>query len=122
MTELDDTYWAINNEYWAIQDKIINQLIYHPARLQYLTFYYNVLYYYYRHRILSLKSDTTLDTLDDLRLFTKKCKNPWIWCSSPITIPITFEEFINNRSLSKYTQKASKEINYEISNRNSNYN
>lgn len=29
-------------------------------------------------------------------------------------------EFMNNRSLSKYTQKASKEINYEISNRNSN--
>ena len=124
MTELDNIYWATNNEYWAIQDKIIDQLIYQPARLQYHTFYYNVLYYYYSHRILSLKSGTVLDTLDDLRLFTKKCKNPWIWCSSPITIPttipITFDEFLNNRSLSKYTQKAPKEINYEISNRNSN--
>lgn len=118
MTELDDIYWATNNEYWTIQDKIIDQLIYQPARLQYHTFCYSVLYYYYRHRILSLKSGTTLDTLDDLRLFAKKCKNPWIWYSSPITIPITFEEFLDNRSLSKYTQKASKEITYGNSNRN----
>ena len=110
MIELDNIYWATNNEYWTIQDKIIDQLIYQPARLQYYTFYYSILYYYYRHRVLSLKSGTTLDTLDDLRLFTKKCKNPWIWYSSPITIPITFEEFLNNRSLSKYIQKASKEI------------
>ena len=120
MTELDNIYWATNNEYWAIQDKIIDQIIYQPARAYNYTFYYNVLYYYYRHRILSLKSGTVLDTLDDLRLFTKKCKNPWIWYSSPITIPITFKEFLNNRSLSKYIQKASKEINYGNSNRNRN--
>ena len=119
MTEPNDIYWAINNEYWTIQDKIIDQLIY-PARLQYHTFYYSILYYYYRHRVLSLKSGTTLDTLDDLRLFTKKYKNPWIWYSSPITIPITFEEFLDNRSLSRYIQKASKEINYGNSNRNNN--
>lgn len=110
MTELDNICWATNNEYWAIQDKIIDQIIYHPVRLQYHTFYYSILYYYYRHRVLSLKSGTTLDTLDDLRLFTKKYKNPWIWYSSPITIPITFKEFLDNRSLSKYIQKASKEI------------
>ena len=119
MTEPNDIYWAINNEYWTIQDKIIDQLIY-PARLQYHTFYYSILYYYYCHRVLSPKSGTTLDTLDDLRLFTKKYKNPWIWYSSPITIPITFEEFINNRSLSKYIQKASKEVIYGNSNRNKN--
>ena len=110
MTEPNDIYWATNNKYWTIQDKIIDQLIYQPARAYNHTFHYSILYYYYRHRILSLKSGTTLDTLDDLRLFTKKCKNPWIWYSSPITIPITFEEFLNNRSLSKYIQKASKEI------------
>ena len=75
-----------------------------------MTDYYSILYYYYCHRVLSLKSGTTLDTLDDLRLFTKKYKNPWIWYSSPITIPITFEEFLDNRSLSRYIQKASKEI------------
>lgn len=119
MTEPNDIYWTTNNEYWTIQDKIIDQLIY-PVRLQYHTFYYSILYYYYRHRVLSLKSGTTLDTLDDLRLFTKKYKNPWIWYSSPITIPITFEEFINNRSLSRYIQKASKEVNYGNSNRNRN--
>ena len=110
MTELDNIYWATNNEYWTIQDRIINQLIYQPARGCNRTFHYSILYYYYRHRILSLKSGTTLDTLDDLRLFTKKYKNPWIWYSSPITIPITFEEFLDNRSLSRYIQKASKEI------------
>ena len=127
MTELDNICWATNNEYWAIQDKIIDQLLHQPARLYNRTFYYNVLYYYYRHMILSpnkiilsFKNNTILDTLDDLRLFTKKYKNPWIWYSSPITIPITFEEFLNNRSLSKYIQKASKEINYGNSNRNIN--
>lgn len=110
MTELNNIYWATNNEYWAIQDKIIDQIIYQPPRGYSYTFYYSILYYYYRHRVLSLKSGTTLDTLDDLRLFTKKYKNPWIWYSSPITIPITFKEFLDNRSLSKYIQKASKEI------------
>ena len=110
MTELDNIYWTTNNEYWTIQDKIIDQLIYQPTRLQYHTFYYSVLYYYYSHRILSLKSGTILETLDDLRLFTKKCKNPWVWCSNPPKIPITFKEFLDNRSLSKYIQKASKEI------------
>lgn len=126
MTELDNIYWATNNEYWTMQDKFIDQLIYQSTRLQYRTFYYNVLYYYYRRRVLSLKSGTVLDTLNDLRLFTKKCRNPWIWCSSPITIPITipitFDEFLNNRSLSKYVQKASKEINYGNSNSNNNNN
>ena len=130
MTELDNIYWATNNEYWTIQDKIINQLIYQPARgynrtfyynvLYNRTFYYNVLYYYYRHKILSFKSGTVLDTLDDIRLFTKKYNNPWIWCFNPPKIPITFEEFINNRSLSRYIQKASKEITYGNSNRNRN--
>lgn len=28
MTELDNIYWATDNEYWAIQDKIIDQIIY----------------------------------------------------------------------------------------------
>ena len=121
MTELDNIYWATNNEYWTIQDKIIDQLIY-PARLQYHTFYYSILYYYYRHRVLSLKSGTTLDTLDDLRLFTKKYKNPWIWYFNPPKIPITFKEFINNRSLSRYIQKASKEVTYGNANKNSNHN
>ena len=114
MTELDNIYWTTNNEYWAIQDKIIDQIIYQPARgcnrTFNRTFYYNVLYYYYRHKILSFKNNTILDTLDDLRLFTKN----WIWYLrwnlNPTMIPITFEEFLNNRSLSKYIQKASKEI------------
>ena len=109
MTEPNDIYWAINNRYWDVKDNI-DELIYQPSIHKYHTFYYSVLYYYYRHRVLSLKSGTILETLDDLQLFTKKCKNPWIWCSSPITIPITFKEFLDNRSLSKYTQKASKEI------------
>ena len=103
MTELD-------NIYWAIQDKIIDQIIYQPARLYSCTFYYNVLYYYYRHKILSFKNNTILDTLDDLRLLTKN----WVWYIkwhlNLIMIPITFKEFMNNRSLSKYIQKASKEI------------
>lgn len=123
MTKLDNICWATNNEYWTIQDKIIDQIIYQPARGYSCTFYYNVLYYYYRRKILSFKNNTILDTLDDLRLFTKN----WIWYLirwnlNPTMIPITFEEFLNNRSLSKYTQKASKEINYGISNRNSNNN
>ena len=109
MTELDNICWATNNEYWAIQDKIIDQIIYYPARGCNRTFYYDVLYYYYRHKILSFKNNTILDTLDDLRLFTKN----WIWCLrwnlNPTMIPITFKEFMNNRSLSKYIQKASKE-------------
>ena len=122
MTELDNIYWATNNEYWAIQDKIIDQIIYRPARGCNRTFNYNILYYYYCHKILSLKSGTVLDTLDDLRLFTKKYNNPWMWYFNPPKIPITFEEFINNRSLSKYIQKASKEINYGNSNRNNHNN
>ena len=122
MTELDNICWATNNEYWAIQDKIIDQIIYRPARGCNRTFYYNVLYYYYRRKILSFKNNTTLDTLDDLRLFTKKYKNPWIWYSSPIIIPITFKEFLDNRSLSKYIQRASKEVTYGNANKNSNHN
>lgn len=122
MTELDNIYWTTNNKYWAIQDKIIDQIIYQPARGYNRTFYYNVLYYYYRHKVLSLESGTTLDTLDDLRLFTKN----WVWCLrwnlNPTMIPITFKEFLNNRSLSKYIQKALKEINYGNSNKNSNNN
>ena len=110
MTELDNIYWATNNEYWTIQDKIIDQIIYQPARGYNRTFYYNVLYYYYRHKILSFKNNTILDTLDDLRLLTKN----WVWYIkwylNLIIIPITFEEFLDNRSLSKYIQKASKEI------------
>ena len=121
MTKLDNICWATNNEYWTIQDKIIDQLIYQPARGYSCTFYYNILYYYYRHKILSFKNNTILDTLDDLRLFTKN----WIWylrwnlnpTMIPITfkkfldnIPITFKKFLDNRSLSKYIQKASKEI------------
>ena len=110
MTELDNIYWATDNEYWAIQDKIIDQLIYQPAKLYNRTFYYNVLYYYYRRKILSFKNNTILDTLDDLRLLTKN----WIWYIkwhlNLIIIPITFKEFLDNRSLSKYIQKASKEI------------
>ena len=120
MTELDNIYWTTNNEYWAIQDKIIDQIIYQPARGCNRTFNYNILYYYYCHKILSLKSGTVLDTLDDLRLFTKKYNNPWMWYFNPPKVPITFEEFMNNRSLSKYTQKASKEVIYGNSNRNRN--
>ena len=122
MTELDNIYWTTNNEYWAIQDKIIDQIIYQPARGYNRTFYYNVLYYYYRHKILSFKNNTILDTLDDLRLFPKN----WIWYLrwnlNPTMIPITFKEFLNNRSLSKYIQKASKEITYGNTNKNSNHN
>ena len=108
-----------NDEYWKEQKATS---IYQFTRQQYCTFYYNVLYYYYRHRILLFKNGTVLDTLDDLRLFTKN----WIWYLkwylNPTKIPITFEEFLDNRSLSKYIQRASKEINYENSNRNSNNN
>ena len=126
MMKLNSGYWKEQNENEIIDniDKLIKtiSIIYKPARQQYRTFYYNVLYYYYRYRILLLKSDTVLDTLDDLQLFTKN----WIWYLkwylNPTIIPITFEEFLNNRSLSKYIQKASKEINYGNSNRNSNHN
>ena len=95
-----------------IRDKIIDQIIYHPARGCNRTFYDDVLYYYYCREILSFKNNTILDTLDDLRLFPKN----WIWylrwnLNPTITmIPITFEEFLDNRSLSKYIQKASKEV------------
>ena len=122
MTELNNICWATNNEYWTIQDKIINQLIYQPARGCNRTFYYDVLYYYYCRKILSFKNNTILDTLDDLRLFPKN----WVWYLrwnlNPTMIPITFKEFINNRSLSKYIQKASKEVNYGNSNRNNHNN
>ena len=124
MTELDNIYWATNNEYWAIRDKIIDQIIYQSARgcnrIFNRTFYYNILYHYYCHKILSFKNNTILDTLDDLQLFTKN----WIWYLrwnlNPTMKPITFKEFLNNRPLSKYIQKASKEINYGNSNRNRN--
>ena len=122
MVKLNDGYWAKNDKYWLVRDKVINQFIYRPTRLYNRTFCYDILNYYYRHIILSPKSSTILETLDDIRLFTKKYNNPWIWYSNPITIPITFEEFLNNRSLSKYTQKASKEINYGNSNSNNNNN
>ena len=39
MTELDNICWATNNEYWAIQDRIINQLKYRPPRGCNRTFY-----------------------------------------------------------------------------------
>ena len=91
-----------------IRDKIIDQIIYHPARGCNRTFYYDVLYYYYCRKILSFKNNTILDTLDDLRLFTKNWD--WVWYLNPTMIPITFKEVLDNRSLSKYIQKASKEV------------
>ena len=129
MIELSDKYWLTQND--DKQKENINQLIkiitkatlngdaliYQPAR-QHCMFFYDVLNYCYCHNILSSKNDTVLDILDDLRLFTKKYNNPWTWYFNPITTPITFEEFMNNRSLSKYIQKASKEINYGNSKRN----
>ena len=121
MTELDNICWTTNNnEYWAMQDKIIDQIIYQPARGYSCTFYCNVLYYYYRHKILSFKNNTILDTLDDLRLLTKNWAWYIKWHLNLIMIPITFKEFMNNRSLSKYIQKASKEVIYGNSNRNRN--
>ena len=120
MTELNNICWATNNEYWAIQDRIINQLIYQPARGCNRTFYYDVLYYYYCRKILSFKNNTILDTLDDLRLFTKNWD--WVWYLNPTMIPITFKEFLDNRSLSKYIQRASKEVTYGNSNRNNHNN
>ena len=123
MIELSDKYWLTQND--DKQKENINQLIkiitkatlngdtliYQP--LQYRTFYYDILNYYYRNVILSLKNGATLD---DLKLSTKY----WTWYFNSIimptaffnsnVIPITFEEFLDNRSLSKYTQKASKEI------------
>ena len=128
MTEPNDIYWAINNGYWNVKDKI-DELIYQPTRYKHRIFYYSVLNYCYRHMILSpnkiillSKNGTTLDTLDSIRLLTKKYNNPWMWCFNPPKIPITFEEFINNRSLSKYIQRASKEVTYGNANKNSNHN
>ena len=119
MTKSNNRYWTINDKYWLTPKKAIEQLIYHPVK--YRTFYYD----YYRNIILPLKNGATLD---DLKLSTKY----WIWYFNSIimptaffnsnVIPITFKEFMNNRSLSKYTQKASKEINYGNSNKNSNNN
>ena len=107
MTKSNNRYWTINDKYWLTPKKAIEQLIYHPARLQYRTFYYDILNYYYRNIILSLKNGATLD---DLKLSTKY----WIWYLrwnlNPTMIPITFKEFLDNRSLSRYIQKASKEI------------
>ena len=103
-----------------IRDKIIDQLIYQPARGCNRTFYYDVLYYYYCRKILSFKNNTILDTLDDLRLFTKNWD--WVWYLNPTMIPITFKEFLDNRSLSKYIQRASKEVTYGNSNRNNHNN
>ena len=133
MIELSDKYWLTQND--DKQKENINQLIkiitkatlnsdtlIYPAR-QYHMFYYDILNYYYRNVILSLKNGATLD---DLKLSTKY----WTWYFNSIimptasfnsnVIPITFDEFLNNRSLSKYTQKASKEIIYGNSNRNRN--
>ena len=125
ITELNNKHWATNNKYWLTPKKTIEQLICHPARLQYRTFYYDILNYYYRNIILSLKNGATLD---DLRLSTKY----WTWYFNSIimptasfnsnVIPITFKEFLDNRSLSRYIQKASKEINYGNSNSNNNNN
>ena len=125
ITELNNKHWATNNKYWLTPKKAIEQFICHPARLQYRTFYYDILNYYYRNIILSLKNGATLD---DLRLSTKY----WTWYFNSIimptasfnsnVIPITFKEFLDNRSLSRYIQKASKEINYGNSNSNNNNN
>ena len=140
MIELSDKYWLTQND--DKQKENINQLIkiitkatlnddtliyqparliYQPARQQHRMFCYDILNYYYRNVILSLKNGATLD---DLKLSTKY----WTWYFNSTRMPIkflisiTFKEFMNNRSLSRYIQKASKEINYEISNRNRNNN
>lgn len=54
-----------------------------------------------------------MTNLDDIRLFFKRFWNgQWWWYSSVSHIkPITFAEFLNNRSLSRYIQKARKEVN-----------
>ena len=117
MIKSNDKCWTTNDRYWLTPKKAIEQLICQPARLQYRTFYYDILNYYYRNVILSLKNGATLD---DLKLFTKYTKYwTWYYFNSIImptaffnsnVIPITFKEFLDNRSLSKYIQKASKEI------------
>ena len=114
MIKSNDRCWTTNDRYWLTPKKAIEQLICHPARLQ---------YYYYRNVILSLKNGATLD---DLKLSTKY----WTWYFNSIimptaffnsnVIPITFKEFMNNRSLSRYIQRASKEVTYGNSNRNRN--
>lgn len=51
--------------------------------------------------------------LDDIRLFFKRFWNAkWWWYSTKFrTQPISFTEFLDNRSLSRYIQKARKEVN-----------
>lgn len=65
-------------------------------------------YSYYQKLLLNKMN------LDDIRLFFKHFWNGKWWCCSskfPISKPITFTEFLNNRSLSRYIQKARKEVN-----------
>lgn len=54
-----------------------------------------------------------MTNLDDIHLFFKRFwSGQYWWCSSASHIkPITFTEFLNNRSLSRYIQKARKEVN-----------
>ena len=98
MIELSDKYWLTQND--DKQKENINQLI----------------------KIITkaiLNGDTLIYYPARQQLFVN---HHWIWCFNPPKIPITFEEFLDNRSLSKYIQKASKEINYGNSNKNNNNN
>lgn len=122
------TTYSWNSKTEEEKQEIISKIItktnsifgYKPAQSRYKIFYSHLSWLYHSRLYQLLENGADLD---DIRLFFKYNKN-WIWndCSSYYSYPpIAFSDFLANRSLSKYIQKASKEIDYE-SNKNRNNN
>lgn len=88
-----------------------NYVYYRPPRGRSISFMTTLMFPW--HLELEKLLLNKMTNLDDIRLFFKRFWNgQWWWYSSASHIkPITFAEFLNNRSLSRYIQKARKEVN-----------
>lgn len=88
-----------------------NYVYYRPPRGHTISFMTTLMFPW--HLELEKLLLNKMTNLDDIRLFFKRFWNgQWWWYSSASHMkPITFTEFLNNRSLSRYIQKARKEVN-----------
>lgn len=93
-----------------------NYVYYRPPRGQGHTISFMTTLMFLWHLELEKLLLNKMTNLDDIRLFFKRF---WNGQSASHIKPITFTEFLNNRSLSRYIQKARKEVNKYVNKRKS---
>lgn len=121
-----------NNKSSVEQYRIIYKLLenmekwsyhYKPPQLRFRNFYSHLIWVYYYHKQRLLQGCINLDDIQLALKYNKLLLNDCDNCDCALYSlhsyfadnvifypPISFNEFINNRSLSRYIQKAPKEI------------